>query len=79
MQTSTFNVTGMTCGGCVAAVREVLSAVNGVENVDVSLAGHSATIQFDENKTNIANLKSAVVAKGYGTEDMQSKNKGCCG
>ena len=79
MQTTTFNVNGMTCGGCVTAVRNVLSAVDGAEKVDVSLEKHSATIQFDEHKTDLSHLKSAVVAKGYGTEDVAAKNKGCCG
>ncbi len=36
--TATYPVTGMTCGHCVSAVTSELSAVPGVEQVDVDLA-----------------------------------------
>ena len=34
-----YNVTGMTCGHCVAAVTEEVSAIPGVSEVKVELAG----------------------------------------
>lgn len=37
MTTTTFNVEGMTCGHCVAAVTEELSKIAGVTAVDVDL------------------------------------------
>jgi copper chaperone CopZ len=36
-QTQVFKVTGMTCGHCVSAVTEELSALAGVSDVSVSL------------------------------------------
>jgi copper chaperone len=36
--TSTYRVTGMTCGHCVAAVTEELFGLPGVQGVDVDLA-----------------------------------------
>jgi copper chaperone CopZ len=43
--TTTFSVTGMTCGHCVAAVREEVSALDGVTAVDVDLgAGGTSRI-----------------------------------
>ena len=79
MQTTNFHVTGMTCSGCVNAVTKALNAIDGVETVNVSLVSNSATIQFDEKKTDLAHLKSAVTAGGYGTEDVAGKKSGCCG
>ena len=38
MTTTTYSVTGMTCGHCVSAVSSELSALPGVEQVDVDLA-----------------------------------------
>ena len=35
MTTSTYTVTGMTCGHCVASVREEIGEIPGVNNVDV--------------------------------------------
>ncbi len=37
-QTSTYTVAGMTCGHCVASVREEVGEVPGVTAVDVDLA-----------------------------------------
>jgi copper chaperone len=37
MTTTTFTVKGMTCGHCVAAVREELGRIDGVTDVDVDL------------------------------------------
>lgn len=36
METSTFQVTGMSCGHCEAAVREEVMQLEGVEEVQVS-------------------------------------------
>lgn len=35
--TQTFDVTGMTCGHCVSAVTEELTALPGIETVEVDL------------------------------------------
>jgi copper chaperone len=36
--TSTFTVTGMTCGHCVASVQQEIGRIEGVTGVDVDLA-----------------------------------------
>ena len=41
---TTFTVTGMTCGHCERAVTEEISAVDGVESVTVDLATGSVTV-----------------------------------
>ena len=47
METITFNVVGMTCGHCVAAVSEELAKVVGVQSVDVDLASGVVTLEAD--------------------------------
>jgi len=37
MSATTWQVTGMTCGHCVAAVRAEIAALDGVEDVEVTL------------------------------------------
>ena len=49
-------ITGMTCDGCVGAVRRVLSRVPGVASVEVAVAGAA----------NSQDLVRAVEAAGYG-------------
>jgi copper chaperone len=58
-----FNVKGMTCEHCVAAVREEVGAVPGVGTVDVDLASGALLISgsnFDGEA-----VRSAVEAAGY--------------
>ena len=45
MTTSTYSVTGMTCGHCASAVTSELTALPGVDQVDVDLvAGGVSTV-----------------------------------
>jgi copper chaperone len=43
-EVTTWTVTGMTCGHCVASVREEVGALEGVENVDVVLETGAVTV-----------------------------------
>ena len=63
MKKLTLEVSGMSCGHCVRAVREALDAVPGV-NVEQVQVG-SATVSFDENKTSVGDLVDAVYNAGY--------------
>ncbi len=48
MTTSTYAVTGMTCGHCVAAVTQELSRLPGVQHVAVELnVGGASTVTVD--------------------------------
>lgn len=65
MQEATFNISGMTCQGCVNSVTNALRRVAGVAQATVSLEHSSAHIQFDADKTSVDSLKSAVEAAGF--------------
>ena len=56
-------VSGMSCGHCVLAVREALDSVPGVKVEQVQVG--SATVSFDENKTSVGDLVDAVYSAGY--------------
>ena len=58
-------VEGMTCGGCVASVTRALRAVEGVEDVAVSLERAEAAVRFDPSKTTPAALRRAVEDAGF--------------
>lgn len=66
MDEITLSVTGMTCGGCVASVQRVLSALPGVESIEVRLDPGQARIVFDPARTDRAALEKAIVAAGFG-------------
>jgi len=39
-----FQVEGMTCGGCAGSVENTLSAIPGIESVEIDLASGKVTI-----------------------------------
>jgi copper chaperone CopZ len=62
-QTSTYTVTGMTCGHCVASVTEEVQEIPGVADVDVQLETGALTVTGD-GVTDEA-VKAAVEEAGY--------------
>ncbi|MGX1931175.1 heavy-metal-associated domain-containing protein [Flagellimonas sp. 2504JD4-2] len=66
-----YTVTGMTCEGCVASVKEKLSKVNGVTVVDVDLEASMAHINM-ERHIPISDF-SAVLPDKYGIHEQLQK------
>jgi copper chaperone CopZ len=63
-ETTTYTVTGMTCGHCVASVTEEVKEIPGVENVDVVLETGAVTITSAQ-PIDVAAVRSAVEEAGY--------------
>jgi len=61
----TLPVEGMTCASCVARVEKALKKVEGVRVANVNLATEQVTVTFDDLKTNLDALASAVSEAGY--------------
>jgi copper chaperone CopZ len=62
--TASYTVVGMTCGHCVNAVTEEVSAVPGVTGVDVDLATGGLTVTSDAPVDEAA-VRAAVDEAGY--------------
>lgn len=62
--TATYTVQGMTCGHCVASVKEEVSAIAGVSDVDVVLETGAVTVT-SESPLDTATLQAAVEEAGY--------------
>ncbi len=65
MQTLNYDVRGMTCGGCTGSVQRVLSKLDGVSHVEVSLTPGTATMQTDPSRVTAAQIRSAITSLGY--------------
>lgn len=65
MITKKFAVGGMSCAACQAAVERVVSSLDGVESVSVSLMTASMTISFDETILSEETIFKAVSDAGY--------------
>jgi copper ion binding protein len=61
----TFNIGGMSCGGCVASVERALRALPGIQTVQVDLAAASAKVAFDAAQTDVSEIKTAIEEAGY--------------
>ena len=65
MQTLKFDVHGMTCGGCTGSVQRVLSKIDGVSHVDVSLQTGTATLEADTARVTPGQIEAAISSLGY--------------
>jgi copper chaperone len=67
MNTTELNVSGMTCGHCLAAVTKALKTVAGVTDAHVDLASGKATVTVTGTPDPQA-LIAAVTDEGYGAQ-----------
>jgi copper chaperone len=64
MTTTTYSVTGMTCGGCVRNVKAAISSVEGVKDVQIDFKNRQAVVTSDGPLDDAA-VKAAVDEAGY--------------
>jgi copper chaperone CopZ len=82
MKTETLKVTGMTSEAATTDVIRALSRVNGVQTVQVSYTGKTATVLFDENRTAKQELMAALAGAGFSRDvfkEMEVAQGSCCG
>jgi copper chaperone len=61
----TLPISGMHCSGCVNSVKSVLSALPGVERVEVTLDPSQAIVFYDESRLARSTLVQAVGEAGF--------------
>ncbi|MDO5627961.1 MAG: copper ion binding protein [Mobilicoccus sp.] len=64
MATATYTVTGMTCGHCVASVKEEIGEIEGVGAVEVDLESGRVEVTSDAD-IDRADIEAAVTEAGY--------------
>lgn len=68
MSEVTLLVKGMTCGGCKKSVENSITALGGVEKVDVELETGKVEVSFNDSLVNVEQIKTVVKDKGYFVE-----------
>lgn len=68
MKKTHLQVSGMHCASCAAIITKGLKKVDGVKEAQVNYSTASATVDFDETKTNEQALIEAVKNRGYSAE-----------
>ncbi len=61
----TVGVTGMTCAACSSRIEKVLNRMDGVE-AQVNLSTEKASITFNDDDTNLSDIKKKIENLGYG-------------
>jgi copper chaperone len=65
METTIIKVAGMSCGGCVKSIAQVLLGLPGVASASVSLEQGEATVEFESSKVTLDALKNAIDDAGF--------------
>lgn len=60
-----FKVDGMSCMGCVNAVKNAIHSVEGIISEEVSLEEGKAIVEFDESKASAEAIESALKQTPY--------------
>jgi len=61
----TYPVLGMTCASCVRKIETVLNKTNGVAEATVNFATEKVTIEYDNDKLNLDEIKKIIKSIGY--------------
>ncbi|OHV20997.1 cation-transporting ATPase [Parafrankia soli] len=75
MSETTYTVTGMTCGHCVASVTEEVGDIQGVTNVAVDLSSGAVTVTSDR-QVDPAEVRAAVEEAGYRLAGLRPASEG---
>lgn len=75
MKRECYDITGMTCASCSAAVERVTRKMDGVEESNVNLATNKMTITYDEKKVSQDDIIQRVEKAGFGAQLEQIKEK----
>jgi copper ion binding protein len=65
LQTTTFEIKGMTCNGCASHVENDVNKLNGIVEVDASYEDADATVRYDKSKVSSEEIKAAINDTGY--------------
>ena len=73
MKKETYNITGMSCASCQAAVTRAVEKLEGTENVNVNLMQNKMTVELSDGVTDEMIIK-AVTDAGYGANVLKKEN-----
>jgi copper chaperone len=65
METIVLKVAGMSCGGCVKSVTNVLQELPGVSKAEVSLEKGEAKVDFEAGKVTREAMAQAIADAGF--------------
>ena len=73
MKKQRFNVTGMSCAACQAAIERTVGKMDGVQSAVVNLLANTLTTEYDETKVTNEAICSRIAQIGYGATPLKPK------
>jgi len=73
LQTVEFTISGMTCASCEEHVNHEVNKLSGIIKSTASFENENAIVEFDNSKTNIAEIEKAINGTGYSVTDKKEK------
>ena len=73
---STFEVNGMTCGGCSSGLRLQVKKLEGIEDIKVSHEDGYATVTYDPDKVSPKDILKAIEKMGFEGKLQKTEEKG---
>lgn len=68
---ATINIGGLHCENCVASVEKGINALNGINEVVVTLADSTAVVKYDASTLELAEIEKAVEKRGYSVKHLE--------
>lgn len=65
MENTSFLVPSVSCKECCDKIKNNLSQLNGVENVDVDFISKTVNVNYDEKEVDESSIKNKVSSMGY--------------
>ena len=75
MKQETSKIEGMTCTACASRIERVVKKLDGVEGATVNFAAEVLNVTYDENITNIGQVKAVVSKAGFKLIVEEEKQK----
>ncbi len=74
MQKQLFNITGMSCAACAAAIQKRVGHMDGVSEATVNLASERLVVNYDDKLTSPQLIIDAVKKAGYGATPYDAES-----
>lgn len=68
-------IAGMTCGGCVYRIENVLGDMSGIYSVYVSLSTESGTVEYNPNEISKETIANTITNLGYSATIISSEDE----
>ncbi|MGH2414935.1 MAG: heavy metal translocating P-type ATPase, partial [Microcystaceae cyanobacterium] len=73
METVNLKLRGMSCASCANSIEDAIRSVPGVSASSVNFSAEQATVTYDPQKTDLADIQDAVSEAGYSAFSLQGQ------